>query len=53
VIDGRDYRVMGAADRKDALERLKKSIMANTEATYALGIKNRRYWSPNPYWKGG
>ena len=52
VIDGRDYRVMGAADRKDALERLEKSIMSNTEATYALGIKNRRYWSPNPYWKG-
>lgn len=52
VIDGRDYRVMGAADREDALERLEKSIMSNTEATYALGIKNRRYWSPNPYWKG-
>ena len=32
VIDGRDYRVMGAADREDALERLEKSIMAKTES---------------------
>ncbi len=52
VIDERDYRVMGAASRGDALTRLKTSILASTEATFALGIKNRRYWSPNPYWKG-
>ena len=52
VIDGRDYRAMGTASREDALTRLKSSIQFSTEATFALGIKNRRYWSPNPYWKG-
>ena len=52
VIDGRDYRAMGAATREDALTRLQHSIQFSTEATFALGIKNRRYWSPNPYWKG-
>ena len=52
IIDGRDYRVMGASSREDVLIRLKNTIMASTEATFALGIKNRRYWSPNPYWKG-
>ena len=52
VIDGRDYRAMGAATREDALTRLTSSIRFSTEATFALGIKNRRYWSPNPYWKG-
>ncbi|MCY3957024.1 MAG: hypothetical protein OXG65_01895 [Chloroflexi bacterium] len=52
VIDGRDYRAMGAASREDALTRLTSSIRFSTEATFALGIKNRRYWSPNPYWKG-
>ena len=52
IIDGRDYGVMGASSREDVLIRLKNTIMASTEATFALGIKNRRYWSPNPYWKG-
>ncbi len=52
VIDERDYRAMGAATREDALTRLQHSIQFSTEATFALGIKNRRYWSPNPYWKG-
>ena len=52
LIGGRDFRVMGAADRHDALARLRSSILNNVEATYALGVKSRRYWSPNPYWKG-
>ena len=38
--------------REDALTRLTSSIQFSTEATFALGIKNRRYWSPNPYWRG-
>ena len=46
VIDGRDYRAMGGATRDDALTRLKSSISFSTEATFALGVKNRRYWSP-------
>ena len=52
VIDGRDYRAMGGASREDALTRLRQSLQFSTEATFALGVKNRRYWSPNPYWKG-
>ena len=52
VIDGRDYRAMGGASREDALTRLRQSLQFSTEATFALGVKNRRYWSPIPYWKG-
>ena len=51
-IERRDLRVMGAADRDDALTRLCASILGNVEATRVLGVKSRRYWSPNPYWKG-
>jgi hypothetical protein len=51
-VDRRDLRVMGAADRDDALTRLRASILDNVEATHALGVRNRRYWSPNPYWRG-
>ena len=52
LIEGRDFRVMGAASREGALTRLKSNLLSNVEATSALGVKNRRYWSPNPYWKG-
>ncbi len=51
-IEGREIRVMGAANRDDALTRLRLSILNNPDATFKLGVKNRRYWTPNPYWKG-
>ncbi len=51
-IEGREIRVMGAADRDDALTRLRMSILSSPDATFKLGVKNRRYWTPNPYWKG-
>ena len=51
-IGSREQRVMGAADREDALERLRESILGNAEIAYRLGIKTRRHWSPNPHWRG-
>jgi hypothetical protein len=52
LIEGREFRIMSATDREDALARLRSAILDNVEATRALGVKTRRYWSPNPYWKG-
>lgn len=52
LIESRDLRVFGAASREDAMTRLRQNISSDVEATAALGVKNRRYWSPNPYWKG-
>jgi len=51
-IESRDLRVIGAASRADAMTRLRQTIMTDVDATAALGVKNKRYWSPNPYWKG-
>ena len=39
LIEGRDFRVMGAANREDALTRLKSNLLSNVEATSALGVK--------------